>query len=155
MKGKNVKITAGVLVIVAAIAYLIISGMSSATPAYALTVQQALAGQGTADKYYRIEANIDAAHAQWNGDKTPVELKFDLYDPSNPEKKLTVIYNDVKPDNFSEATQAVVQGKFNPDGTFHADQLLLKCPSKYEAENTTSNNDGPVTKFLKSLGLKS
>ncbi len=155
MKGKNVKITAGVLVIVAAIAYLIISGMSSTTPAYALTVQQALAGQGRADKYYRIEANIDVAHAQWNGDKNPVELKFDLYDPANPEKKLTVIYNDVKPDNFPEATQAVVQGKFNPDGTFHADQLLLKCPSKYEAENTTAKNEGPVTKFLKSLGLKS
>jgi cytochrome c-type biogenesis protein CcmE len=31
-----------------------------------------------------------------------------------------------------EATEAIVEGNIQPDGTFKADSLLLKCPSRYE-----------------------
>lgn len=80
-------------------------------------------------------------------------LKFQIYDEDSPDKKLIVIYNDIKPDNFQEATGAVVEGKFNPDGTFHAQNLNLKCPSKYEQADLTQP-DGKISRFLKALGLK-
>lgn len=37
------------------------------------------------------------------------------------------------PDTFTDGSQVVVSGKLAPGGTFEANQLLAKCPSKYEA----------------------
>ncbi len=41
-----------------------------------------------------------------------------------------VRYNNPKPANFEEAEKVVVQGK-SRDGVFVADNILVKCPSKY------------------------
>ncbi|MCS3784584.1 cytochrome c maturation protein CcmE [Salinibacter ruber] len=41
-----------------------------------------------------------------------------------------VRYNNPKPANFEEAEQVVVEGR-NQDGTFVAENILVKCPSKY------------------------
>ncbi len=139
MKGKNVKVTVGVLVIVTAIAYLIFAGMGNATAAYSISLEDAQNG----NKYYRIEGQLDVSKTTFSANKTPVELKFELYSANDPSKKITVIYYDVKPDNFAEATSAVVEGKFNSDGSFKADKLMLKCPSKYEL----SQEDSTWTKF--------
>lgn len=153
MRKTNLKITIGTLVIVAAIFYLIFAGLSSANAAYYLHVGEAIDGKVDPGKYYRIEGKIDVTKATFDGKSNPVVLKFEIYDENSPDKKLVVIYNDIKPDNFAEATGAVVEGRLNPDGTFHADNLSLKCPSKYEQADE-SQQEGVVTKFLKSLGLK-
>jgi len=153
LKNKNLKITLGAFVIVLAIVYLVFSGLSTATASYYTTVEEALSGKAEPGKHYRIEGKIDVSQAIYDAKKTPVELKFQIYDEKKPEQKLTVIYNDVKPDNFSEATAAVVDGTFNADGTFHADTLTLKCPSKYEQAAPTAN-EGVISRFLRSLGLK-
>jgi cytochrome c-type biogenesis protein CcmE len=39
----------------------------------------------------------------------------------------------VVPGNFDQATSIVAIGHYK-DGTFAAEQLLVKCPSKYQAE---------------------
>lgn len=44
-----------------------------------------------------------------------------------------VRYTNPKPANFEEAEQLVVQGRAE-DGTFVADHILVKCPSKYNDE---------------------
>ena len=41
-----------------------------------------------------------------------------------------VRYNNPKPANFEEAEQVVVQGR-SQDGVFEAENILVKCPSKY------------------------
>ena len=41
-----------------------------------------------------------------------------------------VIYGKPKPDNFESAERVVVMGKFHED-VFYADEILMKCPSKY------------------------
>lgn len=153
MRQKNLKVTAGILIIVAAVFYLIVAGFSTANAAYYLKVGEAINGSVDPGKYYRIEGKIDVTTATFDGKSNPVVLKFQIYDENSPDKRLTVIYNDVKPDNFQEATGAVVEGKFNQDGTFHVDNLNLKCPSKYEQADL-AQQEGAVTKFLRSLGLK-
>ncbi|MDH4223841.1 MAG: cytochrome c maturation protein CcmE [candidate division Zixibacteria bacterium] len=40
----------------------------------------------------------------------------------------------VKPANFEQATSIVVIGMYR-DGIFIADQVLVKCPSKYQGGN--------------------
>lgn len=41
-----------------------------------------------------------------------------------------VVYPRPKPNNFEQATQLVVIGQMR-NNTFHADEMLMKCPSKY------------------------
>jgi cytochrome c-type biogenesis protein CcmE len=56
-------------------------------------------------------------------------LSFGLADESG--RTMPVVYSGIKPGNFEEATQIVAIGSWQ-DGAFHADQLLVKCPSKYQ-----------------------
>jgi len=46
---------------------------------------------------------------------------------------LPIEYRGVIPGNFDQATSIVAIGRYQ-DGKFAADQLLVKCPSKYQAE---------------------
>ncbi len=49
-------------------------------------------------------------------------------------KEVQVEYHGVKPSNFDEASHIVCKGRFE-NGVFKAQELLVKCPSKYEAES--------------------
>jgi cytochrome c-type biogenesis protein CcmE len=53
-----------------------------------------------------------------------------VIDPSR--NRLQVVYNGPKPDLLRNEAQAIMTGKLGQDGVFHADELLLKCPTKYE-----------------------
>ncbi len=44
-----------------------------------------------------------------------------------------VVYHGVKPSNFEQAMEVVAIGAYK-NGVFEANQLLIKCPSKYQAE---------------------
>ena len=57
------------------------------------------------------------------------ELRFAMVDEDG--NTLTVHYDGVKPGNFEEAVQIVAVGSYR-DGVFEAEQLLVKCPSKYQ-----------------------
>ena len=57
------------------------------------------------------------------------ELRFAMVDEEG--HTLTVHYDGVKPGNFEEAVQIVAVGTYQ-QGVFEAEQLLVKCPSKYQ-----------------------
>ncbi|GAC1356656.1 MAG: cytochrome c maturation protein CcmE [Herpetosiphon sp.] len=66
---------------------------------------------------------------------------FDLQ--GNTGELMTVVYAKAKPANFEEAQSIVATGRYaTADGQFHADQLLVKCPSKYQdqAQAAMQNN---------------
>ncbi len=44
-----------------------------------------------------------------------------------------VVYDGAKPGNFDQASHVVCVGKYEKDH-FHAKNLLVKCPSKYQEE---------------------
>ena len=71
----------------------------------------------------------DPAKVQYDVDKG--ELVFALQDETH--ETMTVVYRGVKPANFEQATSVVAIGTYK-EGRFEADQLLVKCPSKYQAE---------------------
>ncbi len=64
-------------------------------------------------------------------DPSSSELDFALKDDKN--EVMNVVYKGVKPANFEQATNVVAIGSYQ-NGRFLADQLLVKCPSKYQAE---------------------
>jgi cytochrome c-type biogenesis protein CcmE len=59
-------------------------------------------------------------------------FNFKLVDGSG--EQFQVVYHGVKPSNFEHATEVVARGRYH-GGAFEADEILVKCPSKYEAEN--------------------
>jgi cytochrome c-type biogenesis protein CcmE len=42
------------------------------------------------------------------------------------------VYNGPRPDLLKHEAQAIMTGKLDENGVFHAEELLLKCPTRYE-----------------------
>ena len=52
---------------------------------------------------------------------------------SDPTRsRIKVVYEGVMPDLLRNEAQAIMTGTLGEDGVFHAEELLLKCPTKYE-----------------------
>lgn len=66
------------------------------------------------------ESSFDAQKAQ-----------FTFYMIDDNQQEVKVVLDGAKPNNFDIATEVVAKGRFK-DGYFHANELLTKCPSKYE-----------------------
>jgi len=49
-------------------------------------------------------------------------------------RRLEVVYIGPMPDLLRHEAQAIVTGRLGEDGVFEADELLLKCPTRYEDE---------------------
>jgi cytochrome c-type biogenesis protein CcmE len=45
---------------------------------------------------------------------------------------MDVVYKGAPPDMLKEEAQAILTGSLQDDGSFLAEEILLKCPSKYE-----------------------
>jgi len=52
-------------------------------------------------------------------------------DKAKKDETIEVKYDGIVPDTFKAGGMAIVEGKYNEDGEFIADQLIAKCPSKY------------------------
>jgi cytochrome c-type biogenesis protein CcmE len=74
----------------------------------------------------QVHGTLAPASARYDGK----ELVFRLKDTLSPEE-MDVVYTDVKPGNFDQARDVVAIGMYR-DGVFHAEKLLVKCPSKYQ-----------------------
>jgi cytochrome c-type biogenesis protein CcmE len=62
----------------------------------------------------------------------------------NPKAgRINVTYQGVKPDLLQDEAQAIMTGKLADDGVFIANELLLKCPSRYE-EAAPQQSGAPV-----------
>jgi cytochrome c-type biogenesis protein CcmE len=148
----RLKFILGGLLIIAAVVYLIVSS-TRASAQYFLTVDEALAkGDKLAGRDLRLSGAVIGDSIQYDpetltltftiahvpGDNKEIEAQGGLaavlhqavMDPSR--NRMTVQYVGVKPDLLRNEAQAIVTGKLSADGVFHADELLLKCPTKYE-----------------------
>ena len=87
----------------------------------------------TAGKTVQVAGHIDFDKVSYDAEKQ--NLVFDIYemdpDDSDDPERLTVSYKGVVPGNFDQATSIVVRGHQDKD-LFIAEQLLVKCPSKYQ-----------------------
>jgi cytochrome c-type biogenesis protein CcmE len=62
-----------------------------------------------------------------------------MNDPDAP--RLDIVYDDVKPDLLEGGVQAIIRGQLAQDGRFHADEILLKCPSRYQESTSDQAGD--------------
>jgi cytochrome c-type biogenesis protein CcmE len=146
------KFLIGGLFILAAVIYLIVSSMS-ASAEYFITVEQIQAqAESLRGKNLRVSGAVVGDTIQYDpetltlrfevahvpGDNAEIEAQGGLatvlheavIDPSRP--RLQVVYVGAKPDLLKNEAQAIMTGHLGEDGVFYADELLLKCPTKYE-----------------------
>jgi cytochrome c-type biogenesis protein CcmE len=150
--GGRAKFIIGGLLIIAAVVYLIVTS-TQASAQYFLTVDE-LAARGGTDigREVRISGAVigdtvvyepetltlgfTVAHVPGDNDEIEAQggLAKVLYDAVNdPDRnKLQVVYVGPKPDLLRHEAQAIMTGEVGEDGIFYADELLLKCPTKYE-----------------------
>jgi cytochrome c-type biogenesis protein CcmE len=151
MMGRS-KFIIGGLFILAAVVYLIVTS-TQASAEYFLTVDELAAeGPSIAGKNLRLSGAVigdsiqydpatltltfDVAHVP--GDNNEVEqqgglaavLHAAVVDPAR--NRVSVQYTGPRPDLLKNEAQAIMTGQLGSDGVFHADELLLKCPTKYE-----------------------
>lgn len=125
----------GGALLVMAVAVVIVQGLAS-NAQYFLTAGQI--GEKSAEmqgQNVRISGAVIGDSIKF--DAQTLHLEFAIVDTvekigSQPPLKIT--YDGPKPELLEDHAQAIVEGRLNADGTFHADTLLLKCPTRYEEQ---------------------
>lgn len=81
------------------------------------------------DREYHIVGKRDTSEKEiYNPLQNPDRFEFYLIDQLGEKRK--VILHKSKPQDFDKSEQIVVIGKMNNE-VFEADDILMKCPSKY------------------------
>ena len=146
------KFIIGGVVILAAVVFLIVSA-TQANAEYFMTIDELKAqGQTEVGRNLRISGAVVGDTIQYDpqsltltfqvanvpGDNAEIEAEGGLaavlhaavVDPNR--SRMEVVYSGPKPDLLKDEAQAIMTGQLGPDGVFHADELLLKCPTKYQ-----------------------
>ena len=152
--GGRSKFLVGGLLVVGAIIYLIVTTLQS-TAQYFYTVDEIKAkGGSVVGKNLRASGAVRGETIQF--DSSTLTVSFEMTNVSNDAKdieaagglaealhqavadpnatRLQVVYNGPMPDLLKNEAQAIVTGKIGEDGVFYADELLLKCPTRYEEQ---------------------
>lgn len=160
MKG-NIKLFVAGALIAAAVLYLIVVNTDN-TARYFLTIEEAQATGPAAGRGLTVSGAVlgDSIHfdpsqprvtftiVQVPSDPKEVEragglanvLRRAVSDPQAP--RLEVVYDGVQPDLLQHESQAIIRGRLESDGRLRADEILLKCPTRYE-EARPGQLDGP------------
>lgn len=146
------KFLVGGLLIIAAVVYLIVSS-TQASAQYFMTVDELNAQSSSVmGRDLRVSGAVLGDTIQYDpktltltftvahvpGDNKDIEAQGGLaevlhqavIDPNRA--RIKVVYEGVKPDLLRNEAQAIMTGRMGEDGAFHAEELLLKCPTKYE-----------------------
>jgi cytochrome c-type biogenesis protein CcmE len=146
------KFILGGVAILAAVVYLIVSS-TNASAEYFMTVDEVQAQGATAvGKNLRLSGAVIGDTIQYDAqtfiltfevahvtaDNAEIEaqggLAEVLYQAVNDptRQRVKVVYEGVKPDLLRNEAQAIMTGQLGADGIFRAEELLLKCPTRYE-----------------------
>jgi cytochrome c-type biogenesis protein CcmE len=127
----KIKFIVGGLVIVVLIGYLIISSVSNAGSYYREVGEVLGQTNQLVGKNLRVSGNIVTQSIQY--DAPTLDLNFKISDPKDANQQLAIHFHGVQPDQLGrEGASAIVEGALNANGVVDANNLLLKCPSRYE-----------------------
>lgn len=130
MNQKKIKFIVGSFLIVAAIGYLITTGINS-TSQYFFTVDELMSQKVSyAGTGLKVKGNVVNGSIVRDSENY-LKINFAIEDKSS---NLNVVYEGIIPDMFKDGQEVVVEGTLAQNGVFHANTLLTSCPSKYEAE---------------------
>lgn len=151
-RSSRTRLWIGGAVLAASVVYLIVSS-TQATAQYYLTIDELHGRVGqAADREVRVSGAVEGATIAYDVDTLTVRFTManvpaDLKDveaagglaaalhqavTDTSASRLTVVYIGPKPDLLRDEAQAIVTGRLGDHGIFYAEELLLKCPTRYE-----------------------
>ena len=103
------------------------SGLRTAFRPYTTSVSEAInSGRGVQLAGFLYPPDLGSYDADGN-------FAFSLQDSTG--KVVKVVYTKPKPANFEQAVSIVAIGRYDPaKGVFLAEDMLVKCPSKYQEQ---------------------
>jgi len=123
------KFLIGGVIVAVVIGALIAVSFSGSTSDY-VTIAQARAQGMDQNRNIRVAGAIVPDSVEWS--TRDLHLTFQIEDETGT---LTISYHGPQPDMLVDAVEAVVIGKYDPQqDVFEAEELLMKCPSKYEEQ---------------------
>jgi cytochrome c-type biogenesis protein CcmE len=127
-----------ILIVIAAAIGLIVSSMGSASKYVSFDEAIAMSKNGNKKGIYVIgelpkDAQGHIVGMEYTPSVNPNLFRFMLKDEKG--KVMPVIYPDAKPQDFERAEKVVVVGNVEGDA-FHAKKILMKCPSKYNDQQS-------------------
>ncbi|ADH98820.1 cytochrome c maturation protein CcmE [Salisediminibacterium selenitireducens] len=123
---------------------IILSASSIIIAVLAMLLIATPASSGSEMKIADINANMDTlegrhlttegmlVHDSVGWDADAIELTFDIEYEGHV---LSVFFNGVRPDNFTDDVYIIVRGYLNEEGTLEAEAVQTRCPSTYEGED--------------------
>ncbi len=96
---------------------------------YYLTVDEFLASNDAYGERVRVMGKVEDGSVVTDSETNTLHFAVTGGDGAS----LPVLYSGMVPDAFKQNADVVVEGSLTRAGTFEADSLLVKCPSKYEA----------------------
>lgn len=125
----TMKFIIGGVVVVVVIGILIATSFSGSTSDYLSIAEVKALGPDQA-RDSRVAGAIVPNSVEWS--TRDLHLTFTIEDETGT---LPISYHGPQPDMLVDAVEAVVVGKYDPAAqAFEAEELLMKCPSKYEEE---------------------
>jgi len=127
--GSNLKFFIAGGVIVLAVAYLVMMGLQGST-VYFLTVSELQAkGPAAQNQLYRVSGML--VPGTLNHESSGLGIHFQIADDAS--SPLPVVYRGGQvPDIMGDNIEIVAEGKLDAQGTFTANTVLAKCPSRLE-----------------------
>lgn len=136
-KGVNWMIVVGLIVAAIGVTFIVLDGFESET--YFYTVDQAVAkGTDIVGETVRVKGIVEPGTII--GEDGELRRTFKVTENG---KSLTVTYDKAMPDTFDENMEVVVQGEVQKDLSINADEVLVKCPSRYEGAPPTGQTAAP------------
>jgi cytochrome c-type biogenesis protein CcmE len=126
----NPKFVIAGVVLACAVGFLMYTSVQSTSASYFVTVSELQASAESVDgDRVRVGGEVKTGSVQYDGVGGP--LYFEVTDGVD---SIPVVYHEIVPDIFAEHGEVVVEGIFHAGGTFEAESVLTKCPSRFEAE---------------------
>ncbi len=125
-KGVSLTFVVGLLVAVAAVGYIIMDGADDAVFAY--TVDQAAEkNDDLVGKRFRVRGTVQEGSLKQK--PGTLDVRFDLI---HEGETITVAYDKPLPDTFKPGIEVIAEGELGKNNVLTAENVIAKCPSKYE-----------------------
>lgn len=127
-QNRLIGVTAIILIAIAAIFF----GLGGSNTSYFKTVDEVSTDAALVGERVKVGGAVIAG--SWDKNSNP--MKFTVRDETDLEgtgPTLDVVYNGPVPSTFGDGVTAIVTGELGSNGVLNADEMITKCPSKYES----------------------
>jgi len=122
----------GGLMALTALAFLLFSVFQSYSTYYYTISELKDRGQSIHGERIRVAGEVAEGSTEYDVEKRILTFTITDGEIADEEESLPVVYEGIRPSNFDDGVEVVVEGSYGPTGVFNADQIIAKCPSKYE-----------------------